>query len=145
MHYHASKKYTQELKIKPPHTKPATRVLMMSVYLREVSCIHTQAMFPGYSCVWIGKTSLVPRPHPLTRRIGLVYQVEFLGLAHDFATKQWSKHFAANPLKKSLPLTGNKPKKFNFVHQTISRLEVCVGGAQDYRKAWSLEVIAIQI
>ena len=30
--------------------------------------------------------SLVPRPHPLTRRNGLVNQVEFLGLAHTFAT-----------------------------------------------------------
>ena len=29
--------------------------------------------------------SLVPRPHPLTRRNGLVNQVEFLGLAHGFA------------------------------------------------------------
>ena len=32
------------------------------------------------------KSSLVPRPHPLTRRNGLVNQVEFLGLAHAFAT-----------------------------------------------------------
>ena len=31
-------------------------------------------------------TSLVPRPHPLTRRNGLVNQVDFLGLAHTFAT-----------------------------------------------------------
>ena len=31
-------------------------------------------------------SSLVPRPHPLTRRNGLVNQVEFLGLAHPFAT-----------------------------------------------------------
>ena len=30
--------------------------------------------------------SLVPRPHPLTRRNGLVNQVKFLGLAHAFAT-----------------------------------------------------------
>ena len=30
--------------------------------------------------------SLVPRPHPLTRRNGLVNQVEFLGLAHAFVT-----------------------------------------------------------
>ena len=30
--------------------------------------------------------SLIPRPHPLTRRNGLVNQVEFLGLAHAFAT-----------------------------------------------------------
>ena len=31
-------------------------------------------------------TSLVPRPHPLTWRNGLVNQVEFLGLALTFAT-----------------------------------------------------------
>ena len=30
--------------------------------------------------------SLVHRPHPLTRRNGLVNQVKFLGLAHTFAT-----------------------------------------------------------
>jgi len=30
--------------------------------------------------------SLVPRPHPLTRRNGLVNQVEFLGLAGALAT-----------------------------------------------------------
>ena len=30
--------------------------------------------------------SLIPRPHPLTRRNSLVNQVEFLGLAHSFAT-----------------------------------------------------------
>ena len=33
-----------------------------------------------------GESSLVPRPHPLTRRNGLVNQVDFLGLAHAFAT-----------------------------------------------------------
>ena len=32
------------------------------------------------------RSSLVPRPHPLTKRNGLVNQVEFLGLAHPFAT-----------------------------------------------------------
>ena len=31
-------------------------------------------------------SSLVPRPHPLTRRNSLVNQVEFLGLVHAFAT-----------------------------------------------------------
>ena len=33
-----------------------------------------------------GGSSLVPRPHPLTRRNGLVNQVEFLGLVPAFAT-----------------------------------------------------------
>ena len=36
----------------------------------------------GFSC----SPSLVPRPHPLTRRNGLVNQVEFLGLAGALAT-----------------------------------------------------------
>ena len=35
---------------------------------------------------FVGPTSLVPRPHPLMRRNGLVNQVEFLGLVHTFAT-----------------------------------------------------------
>ena len=30
--------------------------------------------------------SLIPRPHPLTRRNGLVNQAKFLGLAHTFAS-----------------------------------------------------------
>ena len=38
---------------------------------------------------------LVPRPHPLTRRNGLVSQVEFLGLAHTFTT------FYVKPAQKS--------------------------------------------
>ena len=33
-----------------------------------------------------GEDSLISRPHPLTRRNGLVNQVEFLGLVHAFAT-----------------------------------------------------------
>ena len=32
------------------------------------------------------RSSLVPRPRPLTRRNGLVNQVEFLGLVHTFVT-----------------------------------------------------------
>ena len=47
-------------------------------------------------------TSLVPRYHPLMRRNGLMNQVEFLGLAHAFATNNLAtfKPFAFNPLKK---------------------------------------------
>ena len=47
-------------------------------------------------------TSLVPRPHPLTRRNGLVNQVEFLGLAHTFATGHLAtfKIFHAKPAQK---------------------------------------------
>ena len=50
-----------------------------------------------FSMCW---TSLIPRPHPLTRRNHLVNQVEFLGLVHAFCDNQRSKHFVANPLKK---------------------------------------------
>ena len=35
---------------------------------------------------WCQPSSLVPRPHPLTRRNGVVNQVKFLRLAHAFAT-----------------------------------------------------------
>ena len=35
---------------------------------------------------FVRKTSRVPRPHPLTRRNGLVNQVKFLGLPHAFVT-----------------------------------------------------------
>ena len=35
---------------------------------------------------WVVMSSLVPRPHPLTRRNGLVNQVEFLGLMGALAT-----------------------------------------------------------
>ena len=34
----------------------------------------------------MNKVSLVPRPHPLARRNGLVNQIEFLGLAGALAT-----------------------------------------------------------
>ena len=45
---------------------------------------------------------LSPDLHPLTRRNGLVDQVEFLGLVHTFATVSRSsvQHFMPHPLKK---------------------------------------------
>ena len=46
----------------------------------------TTAMFLGGAWGRGYGISLVPRPHPLTRRNGLVNQVEFLGLAQAFAT-----------------------------------------------------------
>ena len=42
-------------------------------------------MFSWHLQCW-KPSSLVPRPHPLTRRNGVVNQVEFLGLALAFAT-----------------------------------------------------------
>ena len=54
--------------------------------------------------------SPVPRPHPLTRRNDLMNQVEFLGLCKS-VTKQRSKHFAPNLLKKG---TGTQVKIINF-------------------------------
>ena len=34
----------------------------------------------------------------------------------------------------SLLLVGNKPKKFNFVHQTVSHQDTCAGWTQDYTR-----------
>ena len=93
-------------------------------------------------------TSLVPRPHPLTRRNSMMNQG--LGLAQTFATVLRSnvENINAKPAQKrygyssrdkwyvintdaaiSLLLTafGNKPKKFDSVHQTVSRREARVG------------------
>ena len=44
---------------------------------------HLSAYFSR--CISLNE-SLVPRPHPLMRRNGLVNQVEFLGLVYTFAT-----------------------------------------------------------
>ena len=96
--------------------------------------------------LWI---SLVPRPHCLIRRNDLVNRVKFLGLVHTFATMSPS-----NPLKKGTHIQvdftvvkdvlhniidlaislviitiGNKPKKFNCVHQTVSHWEAHTGWA----------------
>ena len=53
-------------------------------------------------CTSNARVSLVPRPHPLTRRNGLVKQVEFLGLAHTFATCNLTtiKTFFGQPAQK---------------------------------------------
>ena len=114
----------------------------------------------------IRSPSLVPRPHPLTRRNGLVNQVELAlvscpdptlssrvgaghetKLAHTFATRNLAtiKTFCGQPAqkrygclneghettvvlrnnyrfrnlighKRNLPVLGNEPKKFDFVH-----------------------------
>ena len=108
-----------------------------------------------YQYVPIVEASLIPRPHPLTRRNGLVNQVEFLGLARTFATVspsnvqnilrptcskkvrilewKWTNFTVVSevlcnnyPISQShwsLPLLGNKPKEFDFVHQTVARRE----------------------
>ena len=69
---------------------------------------------------YICALSLVPRPHPLTRRNGLVNQVEFLGLVGACILAMF-KIFCGNLLKKSaVTVLENKPKKFDFIHQTVS-------------------------
>ena len=45
---------------------------------------------PATEVTHLRLNSLVPRPHPLLRRNGLVNQVEFLGLAHAFATAMFN-------------------------------------------------------
>ena len=87
-------------------------------------------------------SSLIPKSHPLMRRN---VQVEFLGLVHTFATMSPSnipnilcqtrskkrygysngdnnvvEEAITDLVIRSLPLLGNKPKKFDFVHQTVS-------------------------
>ena len=44
--------------------------------------------------------NVVPRPHPLTRRNGLVNQVEFLGLVHTLGQCHLAM-FKAKPAQKS--------------------------------------------
>ena len=42
----------------------------------------------------------------------------------------------------SLPLFGNKPKKFDFVHQTVSSWEACIGWARVYSLFSSLALLS---
>ena len=49
----------------------------------------------------------------------------------------WKKEFlyyadVKDPDNFPFVVLGNKPKKFDFVHQTVSRREVCTGWARDY-------------
>ena len=53
--------------------------------LGEMNNIYNTEFVSHDSCP-LCLTSLVPRPHPLTRRNGLVNQVKFLGLAGALAT-----------------------------------------------------------
>ena len=57
-------------------------------------------------------TSLVPRPHSLTRRNGLVNQVKFPGLVHTFATMQSSndQNTCGQPAQKSYGYSSSKDK-----------------------------------
>ena len=63
-------------------------MLLGEVWKEDLLCAQvSQRLKYSANCNLIpGSVSLVPRPHPLTRRNGLVNQVEFLGLAHAFAT-----------------------------------------------------------
>ena len=64
--------------------------------------------------------SLVPRPHPLMRRNGLVNQVEFLGLAHTFAQCNLAtfKIFYVKPAQKRY---GYSSRDKYFYHTSNSR------------------------
>ena len=54
--------------------------------------------------------SPVPKPHPLTRRNGLVNQVEFLGLAHTFVITEPSNDLCDQPAQKRYEcLNGDEP------------------------------------
>ena len=57
------------------------------VAMQEFVSRNMPLCYRGYTIFFnlVGYNSLIPRPHPLTRRNSLVNQVEFLGLAHAFA------------------------------------------------------------
>ena len=72
-----------------PFSEPLLQHLQITILQR--SGVTGQSATNGYECFMYCKqsktrVSLVPRPHPLTRRNGLVNPVEFLGLVPAFAT-----------------------------------------------------------
>ena len=100
------------------------------------------------------------RPHPLTKRNGLVNQVKFCELAHNFAAVELNlamiKKICGQPMHsrivkwrwtnvtvvkkvlnnnyQSCNLIGPyhfKPKEFDFTHKTASHWEMCVCWARD--------------
>ena len=76
------------------------------------------------------KTSLVPRPHPLTRRNSVVDQVEFLGLVHTFATV--SPTCTCSNVQDNLTISLAFPtfgEKLDFVHQIVSDWDTHAGWA----------------
>ena len=54
--------------------------------LRQLNQLYAEVKKVEGVCVCVSVCSLVPGPHPLTKRNGLVNQVEFLGLADALAT-----------------------------------------------------------
>ena len=60
-----------------PHS-PALAQLSITLTLSRLTILQVTGSW--------ARASLVPRPHPLTRRDGLVNQVEFLGLVGALAT-----------------------------------------------------------
>ena len=70
------------------HSKSAVMIHSIGVKVHQI-CFHAPIITHTAFRVkypWKRHFSLVPRPHPLTRRNGLVNQVEFLGLAGALAT-----------------------------------------------------------
>ena len=61
------------------------RIILINAALRSDGRSKLLELAQGFGLVTLDP-SLVSRPHPLTRRNSLVNQVEFLGLAHAFAT-----------------------------------------------------------
>ena len=72
------------------------------------------------------KHSIIPRPHPLTKKNALVTQVELLGLVDAFTAATF-KTFCRQPAQKKSTDTQISPKKFDFIHQTVSHWEACTG------------------
>ena len=64
--------------------------------------------------------SLVPRLHPLMRRNSLVNQVEFLGLAHTFATVSPIATFYTKPTQK-VRILKQRPKNLTVVREVLCK------------------------
>ena len=64
---------------------------------------------------------VIPRPHPLTRRNGLVNQVESLGLAHAFVTLNLAtfKTFCGQPAHKKDRHSNGDDQFFNVVRVVL--------------------------
>ena len=105
-------------------------VWFIAMQLKKPSCIgillliheNLPVLVEVGTSLFIVVASLVPRPHPLTRRNGLVNQVKFCELAHNFTTVSPRKQFTLNPLKKGM-VTGVEIKKI-YCCKVITNLAI---------------------
>ena len=85
-HYLTHSPYTSTLTSFPTHCLTHSPYTSSLLYPLPLLLPHHTPSLRHSLTIHLLPPSLVPRPHPLMRRNGLVNQVEFLGLAHTFAT-----------------------------------------------------------